>query len=445
MPTPLTISHPEIAAEWHPTKNGDFTPDKTSAGSSKSVWWLCKNSCPHGCLHEWTNTISNRCRVGWGGCPFCSKLKKKVCIHSSIITTHPEVAAQWHPTKNGDRKPEQYSFGSEQKAWWLCPNSCEFGCQHEWEADISKRILRGINAGCPFCASNHKQVCIHNSIATTHPHLVRQWHPTKNGDLKPETLTPGCNSKVWWFCENTCSHSCKHEWIARVNDRTGRDTGCPYCCAFRQNICEHQSIVYTHPEIIPEWHPSRNGSIDPKTIARGSELKIWWKCLVNSKHEWRTAVNNRTGNKSGCPYCMNKTEEKIYKYLLTKYNTVLRQFTLPNCKRINALPFDICIPEIKVIIEVDGGQHFKEVRNWLPYKQTIQRDIFKMRKAEEEGYKIVRIYQIDAFKADEEWLNQELLPEIESASREPVFITSIPGLYSEHIELYSSDLPIVLV
>jgi hypothetical protein len=90
MPTPLTESHPQIAEQWHPTRNGDFTPDKTSAGSSKSVWWICPIKCEHGCLHEWKNTVSNRCREGWGGCPFCSKLKKKVCIHYSIVGTHPD-------------------------------------------------------------------------------------------------------------------------------------------------------------------------------------------------------------------------------------------------------------------------------------------------------------------------------------------------------------------
>jgi hypothetical protein len=144
--------------------------------------------------------ISNRCAKGYG-CPYCSKLTKRVCVHTSIVGTHPEIAAQWHPTKNGDRRPEQYSYGSEKKAWWLCPNTCPQGCPHEWEADISKRILRGINAGCPYCPSNHKKTCIHTSIVSTHPAMVAQWHPTKNGDKRPEHYMAGSSEKIWWKCE----------------------------------------------------------------------------------------------------------------------------------------------------------------------------------------------------------------------------------------------------
>ena len=35
---------------------------------------------------------------------------------------------------------------------------------------------------------------------TSYPHLVKQWHPTKNGELTPKQLTYGSNKKVWWRC-----------------------------------------------------------------------------------------------------------------------------------------------------------------------------------------------------------------------------------------------------
>jgi hypothetical protein len=31
------------------------------------------------------------------------------------------------------------------------------------------------------------------------PHLVKEWHPTKNGDLTPDDFTHGSNKKVWWL------------------------------------------------------------------------------------------------------------------------------------------------------------------------------------------------------------------------------------------------------
>ena len=61
----LASRHPEIASEWHPTKNGDLTPDKVVAGSPKKAWW----KCPEG--HEWKATLANRTK-GETGCPSCA-------------------------------------------------------------------------------------------------------------------------------------------------------------------------------------------------------------------------------------------------------------------------------------------------------------------------------------------------------------------------------------
>jgi hypothetical protein len=54
------------------------------------------------------------------------------------------------------------------------------------------------------------------------PRVAKQWHPTKNGDLKPEDVNRKTGKKVWWVCEKG------HEWSARVVDRA-RGSGCPRC------------------------------------------------------------------------------------------------------------------------------------------------------------------------------------------------------------------------
>ena len=41
MKKPLSVTHPEIATQWHPTENGDLTPSDVKAGSGKKVWWKC--------------------------------------------------------------------------------------------------------------------------------------------------------------------------------------------------------------------------------------------------------------------------------------------------------------------------------------------------------------------------------------------------------------------
>jgi len=54
----LAICFPEIAKEWHPTKNGNLKPNQIKKGSGKIVWWKCKNN------HEWKVSISNRTSSG---------------------------------------------------------------------------------------------------------------------------------------------------------------------------------------------------------------------------------------------------------------------------------------------------------------------------------------------------------------------------------------------
>ena len=55
------------------------------------------------------------------------------------------------------------------------------------------------------------------------PHLVKEWHPTKNGELTPNDITHGSKKKVWWLCSKG------HSYERTPNTRTSHDTGCPYC------------------------------------------------------------------------------------------------------------------------------------------------------------------------------------------------------------------------
>ena len=62
----LATVYPLIAAEWHPTLNGDLTPDQVVPGSGKRVWWRCSES------HEWQAYIYNRTGPQKTGCPVCA-------------------------------------------------------------------------------------------------------------------------------------------------------------------------------------------------------------------------------------------------------------------------------------------------------------------------------------------------------------------------------------
>ena len=158
--------YPELIAEWHPTKNGDLLFSNIAHKSSKRRWWRCKSG------HEWLAIVANRTRGNQ--CPFCAG--KRACEDNCLATLNPDIAAEWHPTKNGLLTPRKTSNRSNKKVWWLCAEG------HEYIAYVYNRT-GPYRTGCPYCAG--QSVCSDNSLANLQPKIAAQWHPTKNV-LKPQ-------------------------------------------------------------------------------------------------------------------------------------------------------------------------------------------------------------------------------------------------------------------
>jgi len=265
---------PELVKEWHPTKNGKLQPSDVREFSLKNVWWLA------GCGHEWKSTVAHR--SDGRKCPFCAG--KKVLIgFNDIATTDPEIAEDWHPTKNGDVTPQTVSRGSSRKVWWLSHG-------HEWISTIGNRTIS--EAGCAICSGDQVQIGI-NDLATTFPEIAKKWHPTKNGELTPESLTGRSGRKVWWL------GNCGHTWKASTKHlSSGR--GCAVCRGLQIEIGIND-LATQYPDLAAQWHPTKNGELTPQQVTSSSAKKIWWMC--DSGHEWRTGVNGRQYGAIGCPGC----------------------------------------------------------------------------------------------------------------------------------------------
>ena len=121
---------PDVATEWHPTKNGRLKPSDVSGKSGKRVWWQCAKG------HEWEATIVNR-TAQRSRCPFCRRWYSR----------HPEIAAQWHPTKNDGLAAKDVSTAYRKIVWWQCEKG------HEWQDTIISRLQ---GRGCPVCIGERK-------------------------------------------------------------------------------------------------------------------------------------------------------------------------------------------------------------------------------------------------------------------------------------------------
>ena len=206
-------SYPHLVKEWHPTNNKDLKPDSFTHGSNVWVWW----KCPQGYDHEWEASINSR--SSGNGCPFCSG--HRVSKSNNLLDLNPKLANDWHPTKNKDLKPENFTLFSNKQVWWQCSKVDD----HEWKTSISNR-RRSRGGGCPFCAG--KKVSKSNNLLARNPEVASEWHPTKNKNLKPEDFTYGSGKKVWWQCPKVDDH----EWEACITDRS-RGTRCPFCAGKR--------------------------------------------------------------------------------------------------------------------------------------------------------------------------------------------------------------------
>ena len=133
-----------------------------------------------------------------------------------------------------------------------------------------------------------------------------------------------------------------------------------------------------------------------------------------------------------CPDCVNKTEAIVNDFLEKNYTCIVSQPKFEWCKNEKHLPFDFLLEELDLIIEVDGAQHFRQVRNWKSPIETLERDILKMNLALEQNYSVIRIFQEDIWDNTINW--KELLQMNIKKYEEPtiIYISNDPRLYDNH-------------
>ena len=146
------------------------------------------------------------------------------------------------------------------------------------------------------------------------PQLMDEWHPTRNRDLDPYKVGQYSRLKIWWRCRE-----CGHEWQATPHDRACSGRGCPACARRRRiaatiernrraEVRPERTLAVVRPDLLKEWHPTRNGELDPLRIAAASERTVWWRCSIGDcGREWRAMVGNRTKHGTlGCPRCAHR-------------------------------------------------------------------------------------------------------------------------------------------
>jgi hypothetical protein len=269
---------PNIALEWDVEANGGRLPADVPAGTSLIGKWACRKG------HKWEAAVANRTSANTS-CASCTG--RKVSDDNNLLVKFPAIAAEWHPTKNNGRLPQDVVPGSQELAYWQC------SAGHEWQDHIIDRTRSKKGAPCRKC----------HSLATLYPHLMDEWDNETNQAFDPYAMAPHTAIKVGWSCR-----LCGLKWSASIQGRTNKrhPNGCPVCGHRSPTPDASQGLAASFPIIAQEWHPSRNGSLKAVDVWPFSMRSVWWKCQ-KCFNEWEMTVAKRTKSQQGCPSCYSNT------------------------------------------------------------------------------------------------------------------------------------------
>lgn len=272
----------------------------------------------------------------------------------------------------------------------------KFGkCGHT--ADITPDKYKS-GRGCGVCDGKQVQRGV-NDLATIHPHLAKEWHPTKNGELMPHDVTQGSHKKVWWKCNKG------HEWQVNIHNRTGGGNGCPYC-ANQKVLKGYNDIATTHPHLIEYF----NDIEDAYTRTYSSSKKVELKC-PNCGHTKAMQIKELTHQGFSCDLCSDGISypEKLMASILTKLNIeFIKQMSYDSGEH----RYDFYLPQYNTILETHGGQHYT---GWNKKEEDLLQqqgnDRYKRELAISNGILNENYHEVDCRYSTLEWCK----PNVEKA------------------------------
>ncbi len=307
----LASQYPDIASQWHLTKNGNLDPTMVTAKSNREVVWLCEI-----CGMEWKTKVYHR--VEGQGCPYCAG-QRPIPGKTDLPTLYPGIEKLWSSMNGSDDLPQNYTSKSHSAKYWMCSEGHLYQAPigritNAWDTIVQKgQMNRLFQCGCPIC--NRSKIIIRgeNDLESQAPWLMEEWDYAKNGDIHPWEIAVHSNIHVNWICRKG------HRWLASPNNRA--KTGCPVCNSNKLMPGEN-SLDVVDPLLAKQWSP-RNLPETPRDVTAFCNKKYYWICPDG--HEWQATVSNRHLGE-GCPYCTHRKPIIGQTDLKTRYPEIAAQF-----------------------------------------------------------------------------------------------------------------------
>lgn len=411
-------SHPH-ASEW--SLKNPMKPHEVFRSSNKKYWFDCT-----GCGHELELSLNHIESGGW--CAYCNRGKLcgipscEFCSERSMAS-HP-MSQMW--SDRNEKPAHQVSRGNDKKFWFRCST-----CEHEY--DIVPYYMKENRSYCPYCT--HQKLCegdckkCHEMSCATHERMVEEW--SAENKKKPHQVFLHSNQIFIFDCRE-----CHHIFRTQPNHCIRSGKGCPYCAS--QKLCDQENCKIcfeksfaSHPRMAC-W--SEKNTLNPRMTFKGSNSRAVFQCDVCPTEFDTRLYNVLTGY--WCPGCKNKSESKMLAFLREEYPSCQTQLRYDWCRfseTNNMMPFDFGLEKEKILIELDGVQHFEQVSNWKSPESVQAKDIEKMRKAIEAGYSVIHIFQVEMWEDHYDWrtIMKEQIEHVRSHTK--VVFISRKEVYSVHI------------
>lgn len=241
---------------------------------------------------------------------------------------------------------------------------------------------------------------------------IKKWIVLNKREIELiSTEYKGGKTPLEWKC---LKHDCMSVFKSNF-DSIQRAHGCSYCAGKKFNSTNN--LASSYPNLIKEWHVTKNKKYNPNNIGAFSNKKVWWICIKCS-HEWKSTVANRTASSSGCPMCYSVPKsEHACLCILNKYNIEnIMQYRFKNCRSINTLPFDFYLPKYNKVVELNGLQHYEPVEYFggkEKFEKQQKHDQIKRNYCQENNIRLIEIPYWD-FDNIEEILIRELGLDVKS-------------------------------
>jgi very-short-patch-repair endonuclease len=395
----------EKSKYWCSENNNNIKPRHITKSSGKSFYFNCENGHK---FYQRINYIHNGkwCNICCNSKRLCSSNECEKCNKNSFM--YNEKSKYWNYTLNKDVNPRDVFNSSNQKYWFDCQK-----CGHNFEI-----ALCHVNEGkwCSYCNGDllcddtNCNYCFEKSFASEEK--SKYWNSELNNNIIPRKVLKNSGRKYYFNCDN-----CPHSFEKVLSDITGGHW-CPFCCMSSSTFCNDINCIHCFEKSFASHKKSKfwsnKNNISPNKITKGSKKSYYFNCDKCNNH-FKSIIYNIVKSNSWCPKCYNKTELKLYEFIKNIFSQTIHQYKAIWCKNIDTdryLPLDFCIEEYKIIIELDGLQHFEQVMNWKKPEEQQENDKYKEKCANENGYSIIRLLQEDVFYDKYDW-KTELINNIE--------------------------------